>query len=397
MKKLLIASAALAMVAGTVQAQSSVTVYGIMDIGVSDASIKQSVAGVQANKATRTSTGNGDGALSTSRLGFRGTEDLGGGNKANFVLEYDLNDVGAGGGSTGTRYSWVGLESQSLGQLRLGRQEASAHSVVVSGSAGGANNVAGAVYSGNQTPDMANNVSARPHAVFVDKTITYISPKMGGVTAEVQMGKLKDKVSGFNTTDAAALGNAQNGSSTGTIYGASLKYAAGKLALAYGYQEIKRDDGLVGSTTMAAASAAGTDNETAKTTAHMFAANYNFGVVKLFGLYSQQKFDETNKLTAARLDNAKMKSTEIGIQAPVGKAVLWASMFDGSDKNTTNPALPVDFDMKGYQAGVRYDLSKRTSLYAIYGTQEAKSSGILAAANIKNQATGTAVGVRHSF
>ena len=86
MKKLLIATAALAMVAGTAQAQSSVTVYGKLDAGYSDrkaegtSGAKASGAGVVFN------------AHETSRWGLRGTEDLGGGLKANFVIETQLGD-----------------------------------------------------------------------------------------------------------------------------------------------------------------------------------------------------------------------------------------------------------------------------------------------------------------
>jgi predicted porin len=396
MKKLLIASAALAMVAGTAQAQSSVQVYGILDIGVSEASQEVTAANGTSVKGTRSSSGNGDGALSTSRLGFRGTEDLGGGKKANFVLEYDLVNVGAGANGNndgqangfGARYSWVGLEDAKLGQLRLGRQESSAHSVVVGGSAGMANNVAGAMYSGNQAPDMANAISVRPHAVFVDRAVTYISPKLGNVTAEVQMAKLKDKQSSPVAAD--------NASDTSTIYGASLKYAAGPLSLAYAYQQIKRNDSLVGVTAMGSAAAGASDNTNQNGKAHMFAGSYDLGVAKLFAMHAQQKQNDSRITTGARVDNAKGETTEIGVQVPMGKTLLWASMFEGTDKTTTNPAVPLDFDTKGYQLGARYDLSKRTNLYAIYGTQEAKGTAI-ANRGVKAEATGMAFGVRHSF
>jgi predicted porin len=380
MKKLLIATAALAMVAGTAQAQSSVTVYGILDIGYSDAEVKTTAANGTVGKVSRTSTGNGDGALSTSRLGFRGTEDLGGGTKANFVLEYDLVNVGAGGNGNaegnangfGARYSWVGLEDAKLGQLRLGRQESSAHSVVVAGSAGGANNVAGAMYSDNQAPDMLNPNSARPHSVFVDRAVTYISPKFNNFVAEVQTAQTKDK------TEATGVATV---STKGTTNGASLKYSAGKLALAYGYQEIKTVQGGV---------TLGTDD---KTTAHIFSGSYDLGVAKLFAMHAEVKVKNVDQPTTV-IEDRKDATTEIGVQVPMGKTMLWASMFDGDRKTSTNPAAPTAQDTDGYQLGARYDLSKRTNLYAIYGTQKRQNTGLVAG---KVESTGMALGVRHSF
>ena len=89
MKKLLIASAALAMVAGTAQAQSSVTVYGLIDMGYTATENSSTTSAGATTTKKQSTTGNGDGALATSRFGVRGSEDLGAGRKANFVLEYD--------------------------------------------------------------------------------------------------------------------------------------------------------------------------------------------------------------------------------------------------------------------------------------------------------------------
>jgi predicted porin len=387
MKKLLIASAALAMVAGTAQAQSSVTVYGLMDIGYSSSQRETSAPGVATVTTKQSTTGNGDGGLATSRLGFRGTEDLGGGNKANFQLEYDLVDVGSGGqnatetalnsgtgtaqtaGGFGSRYSWVGLESKDMGQVRLGRQEQSIHSVVVAGSAGFANNVVGAVYSSagpTMRTEIAGNDAAtgrqdvRPHAVFVDRAVTYISPNFNGFTFEAQTAQNKVNT-GAVATDASLKET-----------GASLKYSAGKLALAYG-QATNKEDRTV---------AEGTDRETKS---RALSASYDLGVVKLFAL----------RATRDNLDNAvsiKDENTEIGAQMPMGKTVLWASMYDGKRNFSANANK---FDSAGYQVGARYDMSKRTALYAIYGSQEFKGTG--ATAGNKVEATQTSVGVRHSF
>ena len=154
MKKSLIALAALSAFATAAQAQSSVTVYGTVDVGYGESKYTNSATNTVRKT---TNTGNGDGGLSTSILGFRGTEDLGGGMKANFTLEWDLTDLGTSGrgaatSSTaqgtaqgfGARQTWVGLEDAKLGQLRLGRQMTASHGVVAGFSAGMANNTAGA-------------------------------------------------------------------------------------------------------------------------------------------------------------------------------------------------------------------------------------------------------------
>jgi predicted porin len=90
MKKLLIATAALAMVAGTVQAQSSVTVYGLLDMGYAAQQTKATNT-TNAGITTKTQAIGASEGLAASRLGFRGTEDLGGGLKADFVYELGIN------------------------------------------------------------------------------------------------------------------------------------------------------------------------------------------------------------------------------------------------------------------------------------------------------------------
>jgi len=116
MKKLLIATAALAMVAGTAQAQSSVTVYGVMSTGYASTELSDGV-----NKKETTSSGN-QANQAGNRLGFKGTEDLGGGLKAGFVYEMTLDmNSGLSDAATDNRQGFVQLSDKSLGTLRAGR------------------------------------------------------------------------------------------------------------------------------------------------------------------------------------------------------------------------------------------------------------------------------------
>ncbi len=399
MKKSLIALAALSAFATAAQAQSSVTVYGVLDIGVSEVKNESTTSGVTTNSKIA-NTGNGDGSLATSRLGFRGVEDLGAGRKAKFQLEYDLTDAGTGStradgqaassttsaagtayANFGARYSWVGLEDAKLGELRLGQQETSMHSVFVAGLAGAANNAVGSIYSSSDTVNSISDISARarPYDVFVSRAVTYISPKISGVTFEVQSANYSTQSSGAGATAASVQGDLRV-----ALNAASLKYSFGKLNLAAAMQTTKVDSS---STT--------NDVNTREGTA--ISANYDFGAVRAFAVYST---DKQTQYQGVRHDT---ENAEIGLQLPVGKTTFWASAFEGDRKGTglTTAAdaqglATRNADLSGYQVGVRNDLSKRTALYAIYGQQEIKGT---AAENNTNKlkSTGMSVGVRHSF
>ena len=93
MKKSLVALAALAAV-GAVSAQSSVTLYGLIDIGYGSQVSEQRATAT--GTASLRSRGIMDGANAGNRIGFRGTEDLGGGLKANFVIEQGINPTQGG-------------------------------------------------------------------------------------------------------------------------------------------------------------------------------------------------------------------------------------------------------------------------------------------------------------
>ena len=116
MQKKLIALAVAGLASSAAFAQSNVTIYGIADI-----------AYVHSSSGSSKTNGVDSGGWSSSRLGFKGTEDLGDGMKAVFTLEYGLSpDVNSGVGVTATgggnaRQTWVGLQN-SMGTIKLGRQ-----------------------------------------------------------------------------------------------------------------------------------------------------------------------------------------------------------------------------------------------------------------------------------
>ena len=143
MKKSLLAVAAMGAFASAAQAQSSVTVYGILDVGfqgvtsrglatsTTSTAVQSPVAQGKANQ-TRFS---GEGAQSTSRLGFRGNEDLGGGTAAFFTVEFALNPTdatlsGSSGNGLANRQSFVGLSQKGIGRAAIGTQYTPIHMAV---------------------------------------------------------------------------------------------------------------------------------------------------------------------------------------------------------------------------------------------------------------------------
>jgi len=402
MKKSLLALAAMGAFAGAAQAQSSVTVYGVLD--ASYTSIEASQTAVGATTATTQkvrNTVNGDGALSTSRLGFRGVEDLGGGMSAQFVLEFDLINIGLGGtgegatqaatgvagGTTsagrgfGPRYSYIGLSDKGMGTLRLGRQESAIHGGIASNLAGAANNTLGSLYSGLDSQSQLSSTqtpAVRPHNVFYDNAVTYISPSINGVVVQLQTAQ-----NSYSASDTTASAGAK-------ATGGSISYT--------GVKNLRVDTGMV----VEALSTANVSN--LKRTTKMLGANYNFGIVQAFALHTQNKIENLNvTATGPVLQNVKL--TEVGVKAPVTKVIdVWANYFTGNRTNDANSTTMISAtatvalaaaDIKGYQLGTTYAFSKRTTAYGIFGTQEVKGTGV--ANGGKLDGSMYAVGLRHTF
>jgi len=396
MKKSLFALAAVGAFAGAAQAQSSVSVYGIMDGSYTASEVNSTTtAGVKTTYQQR-NTVNGDGALSTSRLGFRGVEDLGGGMKANFNLEYDLVNIGTGGqGNTnaaaetsagtsstangfGARLSFIGIEG-GFGQFRIGRQESNIHATIASNLAGGANNVLGSLYSSGDAGSTMTTAGpgVRPHSVYVNQALTFISPTFAGATITVQTSK--NAYSASSSTPSAGASQS----------GASIAYT--------GVKNLRLDAGMIVENVVEA------NLRNVKRTTKAIGGNYDFGIAQVFALHTQNKFENLN--TNETLSDTKL--TEVGVKAPVTKVIdIWGNYFTGNRNNslgtsttmaqaTGNTAALAAADIKGFQLGTTYAFSKRTTAYGIYGTQQL--DGKSAANNAKLDGTMYAVGLRHTF
>ncbi len=346
MKKTLLALAAFAATSAAF-AQSSVTLYGVVDVSVEKVKGDHQVA--------RVTSGN----LATSRLGVKGTEDIGGGLKANFVLESAVSaDTGA---SNATRFfdrsAWVGLAG-GAGELRLGRQDSSI------GALAGDSSILGA-----QAYDDLVIVGTRAGSAYrrVDNAITYILPTVvQGLSAQVQYST----AAGTTT----ATGTELAGDNFNKTYGLSVKYAAGPIIAGLGYLNV-------------ADSAATAGDQRANAT--LVYGGYDLGVAKVIAYYDgETKAAGVNRLSVFGVKAIVPVSADLTVQAGVSKAKNIVGSAAGNDDAVITAVKAI------------YKLSKRTSVYGlgtIVNNEDLSMKGIVAPTNGSVLAGGVAMGVSHAF
>jgi len=389
------------------------------------------------------SSGLMDGAQAGNRIGFRGTEDLGGGLKANFVIEQGLNVTnqvlfGQRAGSTGhqidgfsssgsatalsgaagayglgtNRQSHVGLESAAMGTVRLGYQYTALYELAtLSGYAVGSEGVPGA--------DKAHVHGAGGVGGTRANMIQYISPAFSGFTARLQYGA----GTGRESIESTAVGT--NGLTTDNQrrMGLMLQYANGPISAAAAYTSMRLQSGNVNAagvqqvagaatSVYGVAGAAGTAVQTGLTrNASMFqlGGSYDFGVAKLAGTYNKGKNGGAATAAAAAAGVTAITSTykayQIGVTVPFGAIVPFIAYgratTDSDAANGVSAAGAVAAtnrteDYKHTQVGVRYSLSKRTTAYAFYGQTTNDAAAITGTASFYKDSK-TVVGVAHSF
>ncbi len=351
MKKSLVALAVMA-VSGIASAQSTVTLYGLVDawVGtVKDNNLSQSGVNVP-----HPFSGSG-GGLQTSRFGLKGTEDLGGGLKANFVLEAGFDpSTGAANnytnpytGATSTavfgRQSWLGV-SGGFGELKLGKMWTPYDMVKGSGAAG----FDSLLFAPSTSVWASNSYQDRP-----GNSIYYETPNIGGFSAAAMYS--------FGENKTAAVG-------AGKIVSMNVAYANGPVGASLAYQTEKAN------------AAANTIKYT------QLNGSYDFGVVKLLGAYGNVK-NGTTPITAVAAD--KTTEYQIGLDFPVSTALTLSGGYARSKSKL--PAGAADLKRTGYGFAALYALSKRSNLYA--GLQTAKETG----APTERKTTTYGVGIRHTF
>jgi predicted porin len=387
MKKSLLAVAAIGAFASAAQAQSSVTVYGIMDVGFAGTTSR--VQTPTATTKTNTTSFSGAGSEQTSRLGFKGTEDLGGGTSAFFTAEFqlyptDYNLSGDAQGGLFNRQSFVGLKKNGIGQFSVGTQYTPMHIAVSRVNAGQQNNMVGSVlYATNASQGSAPTTTS--YTVRQNNALNAQTDNFAGFTLSGQYSNKNQ-----DTTQTATTG----GNTNVTGYGVGLNYVWQKLNVDAVYQSFKNESD-VGATlatpalpVSATRSAMGTVNGTNITdNQSLVGATYDFGILKAYAGWIDRK------ATSGANSNqfVKRSGQEIGVRSFITPTIEgWANIGNGrySAYGVGSPTA----NFNSYQIGSNYLLSKRTNLYAIYGQTVTSSTSTGSAA-----ASSYGVGVRHTF
>lgn len=366
MKKTLLAAALLAGFAGVAQAETSVTLYGIIDTGIGYNKIS---GGKDHGITNGTRYGMINGVQNGSRWGLRGTEDLGDGLQAVFQLESGF-DSGNGKSAQGNRLfgrqATIGLQSDSWGRLDLGRQ------TNISSKYFGSIDPFGA---GFGQANIGVGLSAA-NTVRYDNMIMYQTPSFSGFQFGVGYS--------FNT-DTNHSNNYHTTENVRAIT-AGLRYQNGPLNVAFSFDQLNDEH---------------SNHESAKPRMYGLGASYDFEVVKLAlayarttdGWFAGPAVNGNNLLggqSFAFADGFRANSYMVGLTAPIGGASKifgsWQMVDPNNDKLTGG-----DETMNVFSLGYTYDLSKRTNLYA-YGSY-AKDYAFLD--GLKSTAIG--VGLRHRF
>ena len=358
MKKSLIALAVLA-ASGAAMAQSSVTLYGVVDTGLTYSKGEESVYGM-----THV------GGNVNSRLGFRGVEDLGNGLKATFNLEAGMGvDDGNNymdkdsNGMAFRRTSTVGLAG-NFGEVRLGRMLTSSYLAVSRYDAFGDTGIgASLAWNGGQTD----------YAARTENAISYSSPNFSGFKIGAEYG----------------FGEQQKASDKRYI-GLGATYDNGPLSLGLGVDRLNGD------------TQNNTQQDENQTTWHL-GGSYNFGVARLLGFYKESKFKDDG--VGAAGESTKFKTFGLGVTAPVGAAGEVRASYNHYRDSDAGETLKADQLSLGYV----HNLSKRTALYGTYAYIKNKNkdgvnldlglNGAMDGAGLSNSGAqhGLQLGIRHAF
>ena len=341
MKKHLIAAAVAAAVAAPAMAQ--VTMYGYIETGIQHNKPTGGEGVVRSSNST----------VGSSRLGITGTEDLGGGLKVTFTLEGDVvASTGVWGGpnegattidGTGTSGTFGGNSSTTstsnaggtifsreaslavqgnFGTVRLGKTDL--------GQAEGVDTFVGGAHFGNVT-----NTSGVELGGDALSSVRYISPTMNGVTFQVAR---------FFNADGNGVATSQVKPSTGTINALSVAYTAGKLGLIAGMED--RDEGTT------ATEAKGYQ---------AFGVRYDFGVVSVGAMQGKR----------AIVSGADVTATRLSARAPLGSGY---ALHFAHNINKVKGSVASNSQFDATFLGLSKALSKRTTLYGVYGTSDGEAA-----------------------
>jgi predicted porin len=339
-------------VAAPAFAQSNVTIYGLIDYGLLSRSGSDGAL-PDFNGQTEFASGVEQG----SRLGFRGSENLGDNLKAIYEIEFALKvDQGTNTSATwGNRHSWVGLAGD-FGTLVGGRVDAVRYGVIgkydpfASGTVGN-----------------AGQLTVKPDRT--DNSLLYISPSLNGLNAVLSYSANIAGTEGANNNQGTPCKNHCFGGNDfdNRLMTASVNYANGPLSVSAVYEQIET---------------VGISNN--RFWATTFGGSYDFGAVKLSALYDIVKSESGvtwdgvyNPITKSGIHDEKYWM--IGLKAPIGNSIVTRALYV---KSTYNDAFGVKnvkgFDASKWAVGADYFFSKRTNLYFDYAQIDNDDNGLTA-------------------
>lgn len=342
LNKKILTTAILASVAGVAHAQSSVTLYGLID------------AGISYNSHIKTATGSssfwgyGDGVASGTRWGLRGTEDLGGGMKAIFVLENGFNSGTGVGGQNGAmfgRQAFVGLTKDGMGSVTLGRQYALTTDVLGANYSTGGNTVAGNyAYHFNDVDQLT--------ASRINNAVKFQSANFEGLT----FGALY----GFSNTTSFAGAPSSSSTSSSRAYSFGANYGNGPFSLGAAYTNINYPGAATPAFTT---TIAGLGGALKNLRTFGVGGRYVAGPATMWALW-------TNTLLSQMAGSSYLYNAyEVG-----GKYMFTPALAGGLGYTYSRASGLFGAHWNQVNASVDYALSKRTDVYALAIYQDASGT-----------------------
>lgn len=420
-------------IAGAAQAQSSVTVYGVIDagfIGSNGTTYSSAAKSINTSGNVKSTTSQfGQGAESTSRLGFKGMEDLGGGTNAFFTIEAGLTPANASlsggtavdavqktsqdaGAALNNRQSFVGLKKSGLGQFAFGRQYTPIYEEGAKTDPTAYMNMTGGVIyvGGNQTgleSGQSTNIgfTNRASNSLTASTDTFAGFQVKGMYA-------------MNNTNTQQLASSSGGNQNWNGWALGANYTWQKLYLTANYQSFNTkvtgldayaapsyniggsQSPLTAQSSSASGTLAGFTNLADKQT--YVAGTYDFGILKAYAQWIGRKVTQNSGQSAtgaAAANSAQFNrnAQQVGVRSYITPTIeAWASVGNGRFRGDDSVAANQTVNFTAYQVGSNYYLSKRTNLYAAFGatTSTSATSATPGSGTNGNQ---YAVGARHTF
>ncbi len=353
MKKSLVALAVLGAFAGAAYAQSSITVYGVVDAGVGYRKDGNPAGNTFALES---------GQQSGSRIGFKGREDLGGGLSAIFTLESGFNlDDGTSGQNNRLfgRQAWVGLAG-NFGTVKLGRQQTALYSALST------IDPFGIGLAGNAQRVFGYGLYAADPLSRTDNTLSYTTANYGGFSGSLSYG----------------FGEKAGDNNANRNVGVGAQYVNGPINVQFAYQK-SNTALLTGQVTTGLGLAADTQ---ADVTAALIGGTYDFGIAKAHLAYADNKIELLGQ-------DVKDRNWLLGVSAPVGQAGTVLASYTRNDIKDLNQGKSDQ-----YAIGYTHALSKRTNLYTSYSYTKNDENVRLNGAFANGESVSLFnVGVRHAF